>query len=77
VETDALHLPASARSGGPLLHRITEHAGALDLHWRRSVVQLVVERVIVKPGSPGSHKYKGRRFNPDDVEIVYRVLVSV
>src|SRR4030095_9689281 len=23
VETDALHLPASARSGGPLLHRIT------------------------------------------------------
>jgi hypothetical protein len=23
VETDALHLPASARSGGPILHRIT------------------------------------------------------
>ncbi len=31
VETDALHLPASARSGGPLLHRIRGPAVVGDL----------------------------------------------
>jgi site-specific DNA recombinase len=54
--------------------RIREAWEQGDLHWRRSVVQLVVERVIVKPGSPGARMYKGRRFSPSDVEIVYRVL---
>lgn len=43
-----------------------------DLEWCRSVIKLVVERVIVKPGSPGSKTWNGFRFNPDDVEIVWR-----
>jgi site-specific DNA recombinase len=45
-----------------------------DITWRRAVTQLVVVRVIVKPGSPGGQLYKGRRFNPDDVVIEYHVL---
>ena len=43
-----------------------------SLDWRREVIKLVVEKVIIKPGHPGSKMYKQWRFNPDHVEIVWR-----
>src|SRR5690349_24443622 len=43
VETDALHLPASARSGGPLLHRIR----SLGLVLRRVIVGYVPASGVV------------------------------
>jgi site-specific DNA recombinase len=45
-----------------------------SLDWKREVISLVVEKVIVKPGHPGSKMYKTWRFNPDYVEIVWREL---
>lgn len=29
----------------------------------------MVDRVVVKPGSPGARMWNGHRFNPDDVVI--------
>lgn len=42
---------------------------ASSLDWRRDVIRLVVERIVVKPGLPGARMWNGRRFNPDDVVI--------
>lgn len=42
-----------------------------DLAWCRSVIQLVVKKVVVKPGIPGGTIWNGRRFNPEDVEIIW------
>lgn len=41
--------------------------------WRHNFVKLLVEKVVVHPGHPGSHVYEGWRFDPDSVEIVWRV----
>jgi site-specific DNA recombinase len=40
-----------------------------SLDWRRNVIRLVVERIVVKSGHPGGHFWNGHRFNPDDVVI--------
>jgi DNA invertase Pin-like site-specific DNA recombinase len=42
---------------------------ASTLEWRRNVIRLVVERVVVKPRTPGARKWNGHLFNPNDVEI--------
>lgn len=42
---------------------------ASSLDWRRNVIRLVVERIVVKPGRTGGRTWNGRRFNPDDVVI--------
>ena len=34
-----------------------------SLEWRREVLKLVVEKVIIKPSKPGSRMYKSWRFN--------------
>ena len=44
-----------------------------DVTWRRKVVQLVIKRIVVRPGVPGANVYKGRRFNPDDVIIEFNL----
>jgi DNA invertase Pin-like site-specific DNA recombinase len=44
-----------------------------DIAWQRIVIKLVVERVIVHPGHPRSATWRGFHFNPDDVEIVWKV----
>ena len=56
-----------------------------DLDWRRSLVMLVVERVVIHPGRPGAHRWPddssdllertGRQwqFDPTKVEIRWRV----
>lgn len=40
--------------------------------WRRQVISLVVEKVIIRPSGPGRTIWRGYQFNPDDVEIVWK-----
>jgi site-specific DNA recombinase len=57
----------------PVDGHIREAWEAADLEWRRSVLQLVVKRVIVLPGHPRAAKYRGRVFNTDHVKIEWVV----
>jgi DNA invertase Pin-like site-specific DNA recombinase len=44
-----------------------------SLDWKRAVIQLVVEKIVVNKSKPGSHLYKDKwRFKPEDNEIVWR-----
>lgn len=43
------------------------------IQWRNSFVKLLIEKVVVNPGHPGSHLYKTWRFNPDDIQVVWKV----
>ena len=53
-------------------------AHANDIAWRRELVSLFVEKVIVKPSAtrhvPKHPEYQGARFDPDSVQIVPRSL---
>jgi hypothetical protein len=52
-------------------------AHADDLAWRRELVGLLIERVIVKPSQSRQiprHQHFGARFDPDSVELVPRKL---
>jgi site-specific DNA recombinase len=63
-------LHASKVAGAIPAHGLLKEVwDASSLDWRRNVIRLVVERVVVKPGSPGSHTWNGHRFNPADVVI--------
>jgi site-specific DNA recombinase len=42
-----------------------------SLEWRASVVKLVVEKVVIHSGRSGGKKWRGWRFDPDLVEIVW------
>lgn len=57
-------------SPGQTIREAWETAG---LGWRRSLIQLIVDRVVVHPGLSGSKKWQGYRFNPDNIEIVWKV----
>jgi site-specific DNA recombinase len=46
-----------------------ENAG---LEWRRSVIQLVVERIVVHPSKSTAPLWNGYRFRPEDIEIIWR-----
>lgn len=46
-------------------------SGGID--YRRSVIMLLVEKVVCLPGSPGSHLWKGWRFQPDLIGVTWRV----
>jgi len=52
---------------------IREAWDAAGLGWRRSFIQLVVERVVVHPGLSGSMKWRDYRFDPEHVEIIWKV----
>ena len=41
--------------------------------WRASVSGLIVEKIVVLPGRPGNSRYKEWRFNPESVQIVWKV----
>ncbi|MFC1438464.1 hypothetical protein ABUW04_09375 [Streptacidiphilus sp. N1-10] len=62
--------PLSSVPSDQTLRETWESAG---LEWRRSVIRLVVERVIIHPGHLGYMKWHGYRFNPDHIEIVWKV----
>ena len=42
------------------------------LDWRKSVIELLVEKIILLPGHPGAHRWQEWRFQPDFVRIVWR-----
>lgn len=57
----------------PAMSRLREMWDTAAIEWRRSVTQLVVERVDILPhGHTGSRTWNGWRFNPDSVRIVWR-----
>lgn len=43
-----------------------------SIDWKQQVIGLVVERVILHPSKFGGEKWKGYKFDPDSVEIVWR-----
>jgi site-specific DNA recombinase len=72
----------------PVGQTIRDAWNAADLDWRRSLVSLVVERVVIYPGKPGPRRWpadneRGRKllerigrqwcFDPGKVEIIWRV----
>jgi site-specific DNA recombinase len=59
-----LHLPARER-----LREAWQNA---NTEWRATVAKLVIEKIVVLPGRPGSHRYKEWRFNPEHIQIVWR-----
>jgi DNA invertase Pin-like site-specific DNA recombinase len=42
--------------------------------WRAEIIKIVVEKVIILPGRPGSMRYKEWRFNPAHIQIVWKPL---
>lgn len=44
-----------------------------SMEWKRDVIKLVIERIIVHPGAPGSHVWNGHRFDPSRIEVTWRV----
>jgi site-specific DNA recombinase len=54
--------------------------GTADLDWRRSLVALVVDKVVLHPGRPGAHRWRPSEedprewcFDPSRVELVWKV----
>lgn len=67
-----LHV-GSAKSLLPSSQPLREAWEKESIEWKRDIIKLVVERIIVHPGSPGARTWKGHRFDPDRVQIVWRV----
>lgn len=42
------------------------------VQWRHAFVRLLIERIVVSPGHPGSGTYKGWRFNPHHIAISWK-----
>lgn len=43
------------------------------LDWQHQVIELLVEKITVLPGHPGAHQWRGWRFDPKYVRVVWRV----
>ena len=56
----------------PETGQVTQAWKQAGLDWRRQLVGLLVERVVVLPGHPGGHYWQGFRFQPKHLEIVWR-----
>jgi DNA invertase Pin-like site-specific DNA recombinase len=52
-----------------LLHEVWDSS---TLDWRRNVIRLVTERIVVHPGLPGAQTWNGYRFNPDQISVEWR-----
>jgi site-specific DNA recombinase len=63
---------ASAARLLPTGRQLREVWDNANLEWRRSVIQLVVERITVHPSKTTGPLWNGYRFRPEDVEIVWR-----
>jgi site-specific DNA recombinase len=44
-----------------------------NLDWRRSLIALIVEKVIIRPGYSRKHRWRQWVFDPSSIEIVWRV----
>ena len=43
------------------------------IEWRRNLISLLVEKILVNPGYPGRSRWRGFVFDPEKVEIRWRV----
>jgi hypothetical protein len=43
-----------------------------DLYWRRGLIAMLIEKIIIHKSRPGTMTWKGWRFDPSKVEIVWR-----
>lgn len=43
------------------------------LEWRRNLISLLVEKIVVHPGYPGRSRWRGFVFDPEKIEIVWKV----
>lgn len=53
--------------------KIRESWQTMSLETRNAVIRLIVDKVLVKQGHPGSRLYKGYRFSTDHIEIIWSV----
>lgn len=60
----------SVIQAGQAVNDAWEHEG---LEWRRSLVSLLVEKIVVQPGYPGRSRWRGFVFDPQKIEIRWRV----
>lgn len=65
VQTRPTEVPAPE-----VIRQVWDEAG---LDWKHSVIRLLVDRILVLPGSPGSHEWRGWRFDPNRIEISWLV----
>lgn len=61
--------PAQLPATGELIRQAWASS---SLEWRNSVIKLVVTKVVCLPGHPGSHEWRGYRFQSDHVRIEWR-----
>jgi hypothetical protein len=53
--------------------KLREEWDGMGLDMRYAVITLLVEKVICLPGHPGGHTWRGWRFDPAYVRVVWRV----
>ncbi|PKV88204.1 recombinase family protein [Streptomyces sp. TLI_146] len=63
-ETSLAHVPAT--------QTIRDAWETSGLEWRRNILRLVVDRVIVHPGRPGTKRWHGYHFDPEKIEIKWK-----
>ena len=42
------------------------------LAWRRGLIGMAIDKVVVHPSTPGHNNWEGWRFKPEDIELVWR-----
>lgn len=70
-ELSKLHV-GSAKALLPSSQPMRDAWEKASIEWKRDILKLVIERIIVRPGSPGGRTWNGHRFNPDAIEVVWR-----
>jgi site-specific DNA recombinase len=56
-----------------MMREVWETAG---MDWKHQVIKLLVEKIEVLPGHPGSHMWRSWRFSPELVRVSWRVLAK-
>lgn len=70
------HLAGQATAQLPTDRALREVWDDASNDWRAEIIKLLVEKIVVLPGRPGSHRYKEWRFNPAHVQIIWKPLVQ-
>ena len=81
VETEIEKIQADLTAAQPLQAFSVIQAGETvkdaweqeGLEWRRNLINLLVEKVIVQPGYPGRSRWRGYVFDPEKIVIRWRV----
>jgi site-specific DNA recombinase len=63
------HRTAAAVPAGQTLAEVWDQA---SIEWKRNVILLLVDHIVIMPSHPGGHTWNGWRFDPDKVTIVWR-----